>query len=1580
MFIGYGFPKVFNAGNGREEDWLYVTQDLYYIIAVSRSAVQVWSAGLHRVKLSQVLRIEEDIMEEGGNLSAFWCPAKCTLAVLTSQHVLHIYSLYAWKDGLAPASSNLLLRDVPKVDIYLRSTIRLELGSRATVVSGDSRLILLGCADGSVAALNWSGKVREISPILVSSSSLPYSLSHSNSWAGSMHATHIPSTQPSMQASQDFSAPRDSQLVPLNPLLSATDVDMDHIQPQSYQALSLTMNLPSRASSSALPVSFPPVTDMHFCERSRALSLVLADGSAALCSGASETHPLAGLALSHWLVCPPVRHATCARIGWLAQMVAVGCSNGEVALYRLHRSSTLSSLDPSSAPSTDEGEAPVRVLTLDPWGHKLSQTGGVAQVEWSPDGRAIAVGYQRHGLSVWSPSGCRLMCSLRQPRGGDKSALGGMNLMSMPSLGRRSTLDSDTASFFASAPAGISSTSVEGSEDALHRHLEVPVSCLSWGVLGYQLLIAESGRQHLVELHFARSLSHHHRVAHAGVMTDTGEMPGEELHVMQAHDRLLVIAEGLNAVSASSFATPMATPSSDSTAHHIPSSSQYQGSPAGSGMPNQQQGADLTVSHIPVPLSYIGPNWPLLHTSVSTNGLHIAVAGLRGLALYSRAANKWRLFGDVSQERKIWCQALSWMQKDIIVCCSISGDGSAKAIPHAMMGHPGVGGSSFAGNASSTVSASSAFLAGERVQGGPCELILFPRYHLDLTSVLVRYPVPQVPLAMDCVGSHILLASQPLEIALFEVSITGKLSPSSSPKASLQLVREISMMHVGNPLMDMALVASQYAEDSLHLGNAMRAAADHVANNGSADQSVSEVSAAPRQCLLLRSGGIISVLDLEKGSEVVLSTDVESFWLSDSLPSQQQPWAPNTVTAMSAATHEGSTTSNANMKAPPGIEGDVEMPWWAYGPHGMQLWFPSSLADPLSPSRQLGAQHHDIELEFDPEVYPIGISLADTSIVGITQRITRASGASAPPPCLHPIPELQPVLPCLLRRLLQRNAFAEALTLARRHEHGPHFMRSLEWLLFTTLEMEPSFKSAKRPNPGLAVNDVAKDQHRQASVKALPGSESSTLLSQAVSPLLSSAAALVKHFPRYYPDVVVSVARKTDAQLWPPLFSAVGPPSALLEGLLQAGALSSAACFLLVIDRMEGMNVSHKQAIRLINLALMRGEYGLAGDLLRFIMPPSEHEGSISLPLSGIFEEGEAEGTSTLSEALDSTAQRGDTVTTKPYSTWLGWLLGNNSNLQQQEGGTELTMGMSQPTESMNAPMSVTKQPRASNGAPSSMTKTSSELTPATDARHVIAGHAWLMLEEGRLGALARLRSSMSFLPGDGLIQVMREASAPHHSSSEGGVGSNSFRSTTGSNPFRSTTGGCLESEWPLQSKSSCLVTAIDLAQGLVVAMEEFPVWSSEGIESEASSVYEVVRAVGAGGAELWVTALALLLGDMEEVRRFKAANEQVWVNFTALVQQQQELHFFRDIVEALNEYQSQMIGHATTKDGVSSTEMPFDDSQQLLLMGRMVPQSNNIAVSVKPSANMARHSEIEEGTPAPSAAAATPRSLLSGA
>ena len=64
--------------------------------------------------------------------------------------------------------------------------------------------------------------------------------------------------------------------------------------------------------------------------------------------------------------------------------------------------------------------------------------------------------------------------------------------------------------------------------------------------------------------------------------------------------------------------------------------------------------------------------------------------------------------------------------------------------------------------------------------------------------------------------------------------------------------------------------------------------------------------------------------------------------------------------------------------------GDVEVPWWTYGAGGMQLWFPSSLEEPLSPTTRNSMTAHttDPELGFDREVYPLGICIAEVAIIG----------------------------------------------------------------------------------------------------------------------------------------------------------------------------------------------------------------------------------------------------------------------------------------------------------------------------------------------------------------------------------------------------------------------------------------------------------------------------------------------------------------------------------------------------------------------------------------------------------------------
>ena len=85
-----------------------------------------------------------------------------------------------------------------------------------------------------------------------------------------------------------------------------------------------------------------------------------------------------------------------------------------------------------------------------------------------------------------------------------------------------------------------------------------------------------------------------------------------------------------------------------------------------------------------------------------------------------------------------------------------------------------------------------------------------------------------------------------------------------------------------------------------------------------------------------------------------------------------------------------------------------------------------------------------------------------------------------------------------------------------------------------------------------------------------------------ISALEASLASLCLQFS----ECVVSVARKTDASLWPPLFAAVGPASALLEGLLAEGLLHRAACALLVVDCLEGPSTAHSLALHCMQVTL----------------------------------------------------------------------------------------------------------------------------------------------------------------------------------------------------------------------------------------------------------------------------------------------------------------------------------------------------------------------------------------------------------
>ncbi|KAK9798509.1 hypothetical protein WJX73_005261 [Symbiochloris irregularis] len=1120
MYFTYGWPKVLSAFPGDvQEDIIYLHSDHDYLVIVSVTSIQLWTGGQHRVKRGQLTRDEASLKQEGLNRKACWSSSKKLLAVLTYHNVLHIYGVHHSKELAlsVPASKlgSVPALDVYKVNIYLQYSVPLEASDAAstattTALVADSRSVLVAFSDGTCQLLSWAGQLRgtarplanlaEVSALM----DLPRTLSSASRTLSGWPSTTLTRLQ-STGLSPHFSASAASPRFALGALGRSASAE---------RTASGGMRRSGSTGSGMGDSGMGACIDwLDYAVGLRLLAALMGDGRCAILRASEDTglFPPQHIEFSHW-ICSPGSGATCVRIGAKAQLVALGLSSGEVAIHRLW-------------PSSKAGTDPIRILSLADWGYEPEATGSVADLQWSPDDRVLAVGWRRSGLGLWTPSGCRLMCSLRQ------------TATSAPPR----------------TPKGLSKAA------APPTALEAGMAALAWGPHGFRLTVAESGSAaQVVELACAHSVATSHRIVTSELKDASQRIPGlpPEAHLLLADDRLLLISDRQR---------PALVLANDDA----PSSSPFGG---------ESEAASLMVQHLRPPAAYIGANWPLSVAALSSDGLDVAVAGLRGMALYSRRSARWRLFGDISQERELAVQSLLWLPRMVLACASTA---------------------AWAGRGASAQQRAAATAA---TKSG-VQLLVFPRFHLDSSSLLGRHPLPQAPLAMDTSGSHVIVAAAPLDITVFRVDLTGALSPQGTAVATFTLVRQLSIMGSGHPLQDIALVDMP----SLSIGAARRK------GSFASVSSAAEAKTLEAQfCLLMRAGGHLSVLDMEQGSELSLADDIESFWVADRSRATALESTPSTASGSdlpeaTAAEPDASEASSSGRE-------QVEIPWWTYGARGMQLWFPSSLAEPLSPgpagSRPLA---EDPELEFDREVYPIGISLSDVSVIGVTQRLHRLPTPGQPPgtprasasradqriahtslPAFHPLPESQPVLPCLLRRLLQQGQASAAETLAREHTEGPHFAQSMEWLLFTALEANSALLGSS-PNRRKPTDTGPKPPRKEPATAG---------------PQLQAAADLIRQFPQFFPDCVVSVARKTDAALWPSLFAAVGQPSMLAESLLAAGELHHAANALLIVDRLQGSELAHQLALRLMQVSLDEEQYQLAAEVLRFVHPLGEQDSS----------------------------------------------------------------------------------------------------------------------------------------------------------------------------------------------------------------------------------------------------------------------------------------------------------------------------------------------------------------------------------
>ncbi|CAA7023038.1 unnamed protein product [Microthlaspi erraticum] len=371
---------------------------------------------------------------------------------------------------------------------------------------------------------------------------------------------------------------------------------------------------------------------------------------------------------------------------------------------------------------------------------------------------------------------------------------------------------------------------------------------------------------------------------------------------------------------------------------------------------------DLKLLHLKLPVSYITQNWPVQHVAASEDGQYLAAAGLHGLILYDVRFKKWRVFGDVSQEQQIHCKGLLWLGKIVVICNYIE-------------------------------------------TSDTYELLFYPRYHLDRSSLLCRKVLLGKPMVMDVYQDYILVSYLPFIIHVYHVKIYGELTPSSKADLQLSTVRELSIMTAKSHPAAMRFVPDQHPRE-------------RDLDNESVSSDLSDRE--PSRCLILRGNGELSLLDLVDGRERELTDSVELFWVTC-----------------------GQSEEKTNL-----VE---EVSWLDYGHRGMQVWYPSQGDDPFMQEDFLQL---DPELEFDREVYPLGLLPNVGVVVGVSQRMSFS--ASAEFPSFEPTPQAQTILHCLLRHLLQRDKNEEALLLAQLSAEKPHFSHCLEWLLFTVFDAEIS--------------------------------------------------------------------------------------------------------------------------------------------------------------------------------------------------------------------------------------------------------------------------------------------------------------------------------------------------------------------------------------------------------------------------------------------------------------------------------------------------------------------------------------------
>eukprot|EP00736_Rhodelphis_marinus_P006668 Rmarinus@m.14482 len=1236
MYFACGWPKyVINPINsvdptGCEDQtvWCGSNHNAMLLAIVTRHSVMIWATDQNRGMVAQARRDIDSIIHDGSYQSGCWHPESHYLAVTTTGGYVHIYEIDAdalmchpvlsrGEDSVTGERDKGKNRPVNPVDLamptrlsYLEPSACMQ-SVPSGCIDADDTGIILGRPDGKLVIAPWSlgvmvgkripaeGTVRtlRLDPSFLSHVRAQYESRHASfsTASGSDDQSQCGHSRvPSMDSLQ--TSPKTSPPLHLPSLATFSSTTAPLVDSLGVDELLL------RSPSTASAASYAPcgaVVAVTMSVKLQVCGVIFHDGSAVLFNVQSSSPHIHHVVVSNSTgSAPPSEHmsghsgydrefhgsdamsnsgmttprttddesvlcncdadlillgvlrvagSVSLQINERFRLAAVGCDDGTIGIYHV---------------TSWGGGCPLtRTFSLAPWGFSAADTGAVVAMEWTVDGAALACGWANRGVAVWSRSGCRLMCTLPQVRAGvTPSAAYSTNILEM--IGGSAT---SGRGFSSSLDLEADAEAADGDDSSTNAYslFREGVVSISWVAHGFCLVVIPR-----------RASSEDEHTRPRSVQAKRVPLFVEFSFLKQAdgcskRERTRLVLHGPGEV-------------------FVPVNTQC----------NPMRPEEIRWHQIRLPSAYLAENWPIRHLAASDHRLSVgllAVAGRRGLVVYSHKQRRWRMFGDVKHEKAVRSLGLVWLGNLLIV-------------------------------------------ANEAGEPSKCsyELLVFPSSHLDMSSSLLhRERVPGEPVLMDIrPDGYLLVLLRTGVLYLYQVAVAGPREHHGLPKVAMQLLRK-STLHESSfqPLLNIRLPPLEFRKACRPPPR--EPARRSVNSNASGDAPLPEgEDQHPTHCFLLRSSGTLVLLDMEHHLSTAVASGVEQLWYSpDSCsPFEDEEfrplwWAYGTHGLQVCFRSVPSALSLAYSVRPGRTDTSARTE-----PVGLPSYRPETTTD--------------VWVSFDVEVYPIGLVAEHAVIIGVTQGLTPGMRGLAPSsltdsavgqaslgsgsvsrgvslPCakagawsgspyglppVHALPRFEPriksqsIAHSFLRHLLRYGHHQQAFRVSHLLSRSPSFLNSLEWLLHEALE-----DGASGGSSGSAALSAAQPHHHHhahlahgpvdavvSPVPPLPAADGPN------PELFPRVISLIRHFAEFE-DVVVRCARKTDSRYWPVLFSLAGEATTLMDACFNKGNLNTAACYLVILQSMWGQWASVPQALRLLKATLSSDQLCLASDLVMFL-------------------------------------------------------------------------------------------------------------------------------------------------------------------------------------------------------------------------------------------------------------------------------------------------------------------------------------------------------------------------------------------